>query len=156
MHELKKKTRTNETVVSRRHFISTLRANSAVGCWTARRAMSFAIGPHDHRTAGSPKLTSMATGLGAVVGVFGSVRKMLASDNTGIFVWELRVVMKGTNNPTTGTLEYGEHELGDFKASTETQVVTFSVNIDRDRCWDSTRGSTFYEPWEPVSFQEMG
>ena len=118
--------------------------------------MRFPVSLHDNTTISCPKLTSMAAGSGAVVGVFGEDGEVVAGGDSYSLAWEFGIIVKGANNPATSTLEDWEHELGDFKTTTEEQVVMFDIRIHRDGRRNGTRTLTLDKFREHVLSTKMG
>ena len=117
--------------------------------------MRLAKGPRDGMSANGPKLTAMTVIARAVVRIFRLNSEMVTFHDLTSGVGELRVVVKWPDHAATGTLEDGEHELGDFETSSKKHVIVLSISVHRDRSWDFPRTSSLDEPRQHLSGTEV-
>ena len=94
----------------------------------------MAVNTHDYRTIIGPELTALATGPGAMIGIFGLCCEIQAWKLR--FVRKVRVVVEGLDHTTMRTLQDEEYERGDFKARANTSGVVDHVLVHVDGCWN--------------------
>ena len=71
------------------------------------------------------------------------------------FVGKVRVVVEGLEHTTVSTLQDGEHEQGDFEASTNTSDGVVDVLVHDNGCWNRPAFQTLNKGGNLVGSREV-